>query len=160
MVKEMILTTVDLSACSLKFLSYRKKFVFKRLSAFLTKYNILFESQCGFRKNKSTSQAAPLLIENISHAMEEKKSALCVFLDLSKAFDTIEHSTLVSKMYHYGIRGVAHNWFTSYLENRSQYVLCSNTLSSYAMRVSDGVPQGSNLGSLLFLIYVNDFKNC
>ena len=137
-----------------------EKIVHKRLSAFLTKHNILFELQFGFRKNRSPSQAATLLIENISHAMEEKKSALCVFLDLSKAFDTIEHSTLLSKMYHYGLRGVAHNWFTSYLENRSQYVLCSNTLSSYAMRVSHEVPQGSNLGRLLFLIYVNDFKNC
>ena len=112
------------------------------------------------RISQATSQAATLLIENISHAMEEKMSALCVFLDLSKAIDTIEHSTLLSKIYHYGIGGVAHNWFTSYLENRSQYVLCSNILSSYAMRVSHGVPQGSNLDPLLFLIHVNDFKNC
>ena len=139
-----------------KFSKLLEKIVYKRLSAFFTKHNILFELQFGFRKNRSTSQAATLLIENISHSMEEKKSALCVFLDLSKAFDTIEHSTLLSKMYHYGIRGVAHNWFTSYQENRSQYVLCSNTLSSYAMRVSHGVPQGSNLDPLLFLIYVND----
>ena len=82
--------------------------------------------------------------------MEEKKSALCVFFDLSKAFDTIEHSTLLSKMYHYDIRDVVHNWFTSYLKNRSRYVLCSHTLSSYAVRVSHEVPQGPNFGPLIF----------
>ena len=137
-----------------------EKLVYNRVYAFFSKHNILFEAQFGFRKNSSTSHAATMLVEKITQAFECKKKALGVFLDLSKAFDTIDHEILLSKLYHCGIRGIAHEWFKSYLIDRLQYVECARTLSSSCSRVKHGVPQGSILGPLLFLVYVNDFKSC
>ena len=101
-----------------------------------------------------------MLVEKITQVFECKKKALGVFLDLFKAFDTIDHKILLSKLYHCGIRGISHEWFKSYLVNRLQNVECAKTLSSACSRVTYGVPQGSILGPLLFLVYVNDFKNC
>ena len=137
-----------------------EKLVCNRVYAFFSKHNTLFEAQFGFRKNSSTSHAATVLVEKITQANECKKKALGVFLDLSKVFDTLDHKILLSELYHCGIRGIAHEWYKSYLVNRFQYVVCAKTLSSTCNRVTHGVPQGPILGLLLILVYVNDFKSC
>ena len=123
------------------------KLVYNRIYSFLTKHNFFFESQFGFRKKHSTGHAAYLLVDKITDAFENKKKALCVFLDLSKAFDTINFNVL-SKLNHYGVKGVAHQWFDSYLKNRSQVVCCSDTLSLGKQEILHGVPQGSILSTL------------
>ena len=96
------------------------------------------------------------LIDEITKALDEEKYAVSIFLDLSKAFDTVNHSMLLSKLDLYGIRGNEHQWFRSYLSNRKQRVFVNGVESRFLL-VNSGVPQGSILGPFRCLIYINDF---
>ena len=135
-----------------------EKLVDRRLDSFFDKHKILVEQQYGFRKARSTSMAITQLIEDITNANEEKKFTAGVFIDLKKAFDTIDHSLLLKKLDHYGVRGVSNDWLRSYLSDRKQYV-SFNSLKSDLMSISCGVPQGSILGPKLFILYINDICN-
>ena len=135
-----------------------EKVMYNRVLDFLEKYKILYELQFGFRKSHSTHMALMLLLNKLTDALEQGRCAIGIFLDFSKAFDTVNHEILLSKLDHYGIRGNALEWFRSYLFDRKQFVTynkCKSSMNS----VNCGVPQGSILGPLLFLIYVNDIAN-
>ena len=126
--------------------------------SFIDDKQILCKSQYGFRKNMSTSLAILELVEEITTSIDDCKSTVGVFIDLKKAFDTVDHNIFVNKLEHYGIRGIANMWICSYLRNRSQYV-CINDTNSDCMNVTCGIPQGSILGPALFIIYINDMCN-
>jgi hypothetical protein len=98
-------------------------------------------------------------LQNTYNHLDKGELVFSMFLDFRKAFDSVHHSILLSKLNHYGIRGVAHDWFKSYLSNRYQYVAVNGAESTKSI-VTTGVPQGSVLGSLLFLIFINDFPDC
>lgn len=135
-----------------------ERLMYNRLYNFLAEHNIISKKQYGFRKNYSTYMALIDLVDKISSNMDHKKYNIGVFLDLSKAFDTIDHNILINKLQCYGIRGNACNWFKSYLNNRRQYVSYNKADSKY-MTITCGVPQGSILGPLLFILYINDIEN-
>ena len=108
-----------------------------------------------FRAKHSTTHAVIHLIDKVVTAIDNSEHTLGIFLDFLKAFDTLDHSILLQKLNHYGIRGRSLEWFTSYLSNRKQYVTVGGH-SSTTRSITCGVPQGSILGPLLFLIYIND----
>ena len=132
-----------------------ERLTLNRMDCFITRHNILTSCQFGFRKGFSTTHAVIKLLSNIVQAYHQKIYSACFFLDLRKAFDTVNHELLIKKLEHYGFRGQCSEYLRSYFDNRKQYVHVNGYDSSYRS-VSCGVPQGSILGPLCFSLYIND----
>ena len=132
-----------------------EKIVYNKLLNFISDNNILYDHQYGFRKGRSTQQAIITLVDKIAKSQDIGDIVITLLIDLKKAFDTIDHRILLRKLYSYGIRGSMLKWMESYLTDRSQYVVFDGKVSE-TRSIECGVPQGSILGPLLFIISVND----
>jgi exonuclease III len=134
-----------------------EKIVFKQIISYFTENDLFFDGQYGFRKEHSTEHAVTELVDRIYDNLDSGKLSLAIFLDLSKAFDMLNHKILLAKLQHYGVTGTSLNWFASYLSERKQFVSFQNYNSNY-IEITTGVPQGSILGPLLFIIFMNDIN--
>ena len=135
------------------FSNFFGKIVSKYTIEYMNENVLFYKNQFGFRKQHSIIT----LVEKVSKALDKGKIVVGVFLDLKKAFDTVNHTILLRKLEQYGIRGNVHDWVSSYLNNRGQFVHY-NDYNSETKQITQGVPQGSILGHLLFIIYINDFS--
>lgn len=136
-----------------------EKVMHHQLFNYFSSNNLLYANQYGFRTGHSTEHASLELLDRILQKMEIKDTPFSIFIDLSKAFDTLNHEILLKKLSFYGLNSSSLNLFRSYLTNRKQYVLLDDDASDYGY-ITTGVPQGSILGPLLFLIYINDIVKC
>jgi hypothetical protein len=132
-----------------------EKVVYIRLSTFVESNNLITPSQFGFRKDHSTIHPLIHFVNNVSTALNKKHHVIAIFCDLRKAFDTVDHKILLQKLKKLGVGGVALEWFRHYLSDRKQFVFLNGKCSPL-LNILLGVPQGSILGPLLFLIYIND----
>ena len=135
-----------------------EKLIKSRLLKFLTKHKILCDLQYGFREKHSVLHALIDVTSFSYDAIQNKQTTALLLMDFTKAFDSVSHEILMHKLYHYDIRGSAYGLIASYLSRRNQFFVVNNTQSSLKP-INIGVPQGSILGPLLFLIYVNDICN-
>ena len=132
--------------------------MYNRLYNFLVENNILYQKQFGFQNAHTTEHAILQLMNQITEAFSQGKYTLGIFIDLSKAFDTVNHSILLQKLKAYGIQSENLKWFRSYLSHRKQFLPYEDFKTEMKI-VKCGVSQGSILGPLLFLIFVNDLSN-
>ena len=135
-----------------------ERIIFNQINDHFTSHDLYYNGQYGFREKHSTQLAALELIDRITHELDLGNTPINIYIDLSKAFDTLDHNILISKLQHYGFKGAALQLLISYLSNRKQFVQYGDTLSQKT-DILMGVPQGSILGPLLFIIYINDMAN-
>ena len=131
--------------------------MYTRVYQFLTENIIIYALKFGFRQNFSAAHVFINFTKNIRQALDEEFIGCGIFVDLQRAFDTVDHEIILAKLNHYGVRGVSNDWFRSYLSNRQQYVSI-NGYDSGLTKINCGVIQGSVLGPLLFLLYINDLN--
>ena len=136
-----------------------ERIIYNRISSYLSEHNILSKHQSGFRSFHPTMTALLEATNNWAFNVDHGNINAVVFLDLKKAFDTVDHSKLLSKLSLYGIQGKAHDLLCSYFDNRIQKCIINGFISE-SRTLQCGIPQGTILGPLLFLLYINDLPNC